>query len=282
MLEKIITFTFEETSVMKKIAAAILLSIALIGATETHAALVAGDVAIIGRTNNGSPDSFTFVPLTDMPAGTVLYFTDNGWQTAGNFRGASDTDGDGNESLTRFTATNPISAGRIIASTDSHADFVWDNSGVVGTVPGAASGAFGNLSLSNGGEQIYAFANSSMSDPMFLTASMTHLFVFDDTNGFENASDSGTGDIPPGLSIAGNTAVTISAAVAGTRSFNTAALASGTKEEWLAAIANSANWTGTTLPSGSITVVPEPSAFIIAGFGLVGLVGLVRRNRRTG
>mgnify|MGYP001794930975 FL=1 len=48
-----------------------------------------GDIAIVGYITNGSPDSFSFVPLVDLTEGTVIYFTDSGW-TDSDFR---DTEG---------------------------------------------------------------------------------------------------------------------------------------------------------------------------------------------
>ncbi|NJR43745.1 MAG: hypothetical protein HC767_14925 [Akkermansiaceae bacterium] len=84
--------------------------------TLSHAALLAGDIAIIGRTNNGvapNPDSFAFVALSTINAGEIIYFTDNGW-TGTAFRSPSATDGDGNENLLKWTAINSIAPGTII------------------------------------------------------------------------------------------------------------------------------------------------------------------------
>lgn len=71
--------------------------------TYMSTTLTPGDIAIVGYITNGNPDSFSFVPLVPLTAGTVIYFTDNGW-TGTAFRGSSATDGDGNENLIRFTA----------------------------------------------------------------------------------------------------------------------------------------------------------------------------------
>ncbi len=244
--------------------------LALLG-TSTHAALTAGDIAIIGRTNNGTPDTFAFVALTDISAGEEIYFTDNGWSAATSlFRSPSGTDGDGNEGLLKWTSTLTIPAGSIIATNTSSASYSFTTSGLV---PGAASGSFANLALSTSGDQIYAFqAPSSLP----LQNPANHLFVLDDTNSFENATTSGDGNITPGLSL-GTTAVTLNIPTAGTIKFNTGALTSGTKGEWLAAIGNSANWTsGGSLPSGSVTVVPEPASALL---GSLGILALLRRRR---
>ena len=226
-------------------------------AAGAHAqiSLTPGDVAIIGRTNNTTPDVFTFVNLVDLPAGTVIHFTDNGWITAPpGFRGVTDSDADGNENLTKVTLASNVPAGTIFTSGTNTANWAWATSGAI---PGGVSGSYQNLSLGQGGEQIYAVQAANVNDPIFTgNNTLQHLFVFDDTNGFESASDSSSGDIPPGLSIAGHTAVTVNFATGGTIAFNTGALVSGTKSDWLTAIANPANWApALNLPSGNISVV---------------------------
>ncbi|MBI2823903.1 MAG: PEP-CTERM sorting domain-containing protein [Planctomycetia bacterium] len=252
-----------------------------LAAGSARAALLAGDVAVIGWIDNGTPDSFSFVTLAPVSAGEVIYFTDNGWISSGTpgFRGAiGNADGDGNETLTKWTANNPIAAGTIIRTTDVSADFAWTTSGAV---PGGTSGAFAPLSIGDPGEQIYALQGPASLPLQNVT---TQLFVLDDTSGFEDATSSSTGNIPPGLSIAAHTAVTLAAGFDTPRSisFKTSTLASGTKSDWLTAIANSANWTSGTgvLPSGSIAVVPEPSTLAMVILGLAGLCLLKLRKRR--
>ena len=237
-------------------------------ASQSHAALTAGDIAIIGRTNNGTPDSFSFVALTSITAGEVIYFTDNGW-TGTQFRGASATDGDGNENLMKFEATTTIPIGTIIQTNTTSANYAFT---VAGLVPGGTSGSFADLSQSTGGEQIYAFQGTA-SLPLFNPTQ--HLFVLDDTNGFENATNTNNGNITPGLSL-GTTAVTVNFTTAGTIAFNTSIITSGTKAEWLTEIGKTANWSAGSLPSGSISVIPEPSAALLGAFGAL---GLLRRRR---
>ena len=88
---------------------ALVLALGTAGAAQ--AALTAGDIAIIGRTNNGTPDAFSFVALSNISAGEVIYFTDNGW-TGSAFRNTVN-DGDGNENLLKWTAGSSIAAGTI-------------------------------------------------------------------------------------------------------------------------------------------------------------------------
>jgi len=45
-----------------------------------YSQLNAGDIAFIGYITN-EDDGFTFITLTDIPAGEVIHFTDKGWDT---------------------------------------------------------------------------------------------------------------------------------------------------------------------------------------------------------
>ncbi|MDF5711033.1 MAG: CARDB domain-containing protein [Nostoc sp. S4] len=220
--------------------------------------LTPGDIAIAGYINNGSPDSFSFVNLVPIGSGTVIYFTDNGW-TGSSFRGSSATDGDGNENLIRFTANNDIPAGTVIRSIDTSANYTWTKSGQIGTT---SAGSYNDLSLGQGGDQIAAFQSTNTSNP--LNSGFTAIYQIDYTGAFENATDSGSGNVIPGLSQADNTAVITNTSPGNTASnpatyaaFNLNTLSSGTKAQWLAAINNPANWTfgsATSLPTGNITV----------------------------
>ncbi len=240
---------------------------------SAHAALNAGDIAIVGRINNGTPDAFSFIALSNIAAGETVYFTDNGW-TGSAFRGASATDGDGNENLTKWTAASAVTAGTIISSTS--AAFTTS-----GSIAGTTSGSYASLALGQGGDQIYAF-QAAASNPLFNPT--TQLYMFDDTNGFENATSSSQGNIPTNL-VGGVTAVSFNQAVGGGFSVKSSALSGSaqTKDQWLSTFANTDNWqAGTSLPTGSVlvTAVPEPKnyAMLLAGLGLMGAIAR-RRSR---
>lgn len=212
-----------------------------------------GCVALIGWVDNGSPnDIFTMVALGDLPTGTVLLFTDNGW-TGTQYRSPDAGDGDGNESLLKWSAHADIPKGTIISSTDTSADYTWTSFGLI---VDTTSGSFGPVALSQTGDQIYIIQGPA-SNPLLNVSN--HIFVLDDTGAFEPATNSNEGDVSPGLSVAGDTAVTFTRNVSGENfmGFNTGVLSSGTKTDWLDAINNEANWTfgaSGTLPSGTITV----------------------------
>ncbi|MFK0733225.1 MAG: ExeM/NucH family extracellular endonuclease, partial [Gloeotrichia echinulata HAB0833] len=218
--------------------------------------LTAGDIAIVGYINNGSPDSFSFVNLVTIGSGTVIYFTDNGW-TASGFRGVSASDADGNENLIKFTANADIPSGTVIRTSDTtSSNFTWTTSG---TIVSGVSGSYASLALASGsptatnGDQIAA-VQSTGTNP--LLSGYTAIFQIDYTGAFEDATTSNQGNLISGLSQTNNTAVLFNNA-ATYAAFNLNTLTSATKAQWLAAINNSSNWTfgsSTALPTGTITV----------------------------
>jgi hypothetical protein len=239
-----------------------LASVLLAGGTaRAQINLTAGDVALIGWVDNGSPsDQFVFVTLADLPAGTKLYFTDSGWDSVNSmFRNTiGPNNGTGNEQIVRFETSALVPAGTIVASYVNGAGYTWTTSG---PIPGATSGNHAPLVLAQTGDQIYCFQHDTGQNPLN-TPTKQHIFVLDDTGAFESATSTATGDVPPGLSAASHTALTFQQNGSGQdfMAFNTSVLASGTKFDWLAAIGDSANWTfgaTGTLPTGTITVVPN-------------------------
>jgi hypothetical protein len=240
------------------------------GAAEAQINLTAGDVAMIGSVDNGSPtDVFTLVALADLPAGTKLYLTDNGWDSVANaFRNTvGPNNGTGNEQIVQLATSALVPAGTIMTSYVAGPGYSWVTSG---PIAGATSGNYAPLVLAQTGDQIYLFQHDTGLNPLN-TPTQQHIFVLDDTGTFEPATSTATGDVPPGLSVAGDTALTFPQNASGQNfmAFNTSALASGTKAQWLAAIASSANWTfgaSGTLPTGSIVVTPNLS-FVPYCFG---------------
>lgn len=248
---------------MKKI----LVLAAMLAVAAVSDGVASATLIVSGRVNNTTTDSFTFFSLEDMQAGKVYYFTDNGW-TGTQFRGASATDGDGNENLIKFTANQSIAAGTVINSTATNAAWTWTTAG---PVPGTTTGSFAHLALGQGGDQIYAFSGPE-NNPLFNPGTIH--FVLDDTNGFENASSSSTGGRPTGVA-----GVSVNFAVpGGIRLINDGQ--SRTASDWIGYATDARNWEANSdINNGpfNIAPVPEPSALLLVG-SVLG-AGFLRRRR---
>lgn len=274
-----------------------------------HAAVTAGGIAIIGYTDNsnGSDDTFSIAALEEITIGTTLYFTDNGWNTVdGKFRGATNLDGNGGESLIKLTFTANVAAGTIMKSGFDDAGFEWDAASLP---PNANNGNFSFLNLTHDGtgDQIYAFEGTN-SLPLLNPTNHVYLLDLGDFNnlGFEDATDPNTGNLPPGLQTLNNTAVSLPDGAAGddANDFHNGSFAldmtdsdvaalnvsGGTKAQWLALIADSTNWlklnfTGTDVDAESqlsllnIAAAPEPSRALCLALG--GFALLLRRRRQS-
>lgn len=274
-------------STISRIAAATLLvAAAIVGANTamSQTSLVPGDIAIIGWVDNASPnDLLSFVTLTPIASGTQFYFTDNGW-TGTTYRGHPTVGLAGNEGVTRWTATSNVPAGTIV-STYGGTFGTWTVSGQISTPTGAAN-SFTAFNFSQTGDQVAIFQSSNGADPLGSVTS--NIYSIDDTGTYEPATNSNTGDVPPGLTL-GTDAVSFAQNTAGLNfmGFNPPALLQtngGTKGDWLAAIADSTNWTfasSGTLPSGSLNVVwtgasvttdPSSTSACIGGTASFGVV----------
>lgn len=299
-----------QNSFLGKTSLAVLMALAAgLPLSNGHAAVTAGGIAIIGYTDNssGSDDTFSIAALEEITIGTTIYFTDNGWNTVdGKFRGATNLDGNGAETLIKLTFTANVAAGTIMKSGFDDAGFEWDASSLV---PGATSGDFSFLALAGDGtgDQIYAFEGTA-SLPLLNPTNHVYLLDLGDFNnlGFEDATDPNTGNLPPGLQTLNNTAVSLPDGAAGddANDFHNGSFAldmtdsdvaalnvsGGTKAQWLALIADSTNWlklnfTGTDVDAESqlsllnIAAAPEPSRALCLALG--GFALLLRRRRQS-
>ncbi|NJS17159.1 MAG: hypothetical protein HC787_10935 [Nostocaceae cyanobacterium CSU_2_110] len=61
---------------MKKLLLVFLMILSGFQTLKSQSTLVAGDIAIIGYNADNIPDNFSFIPLKDLAAGTVINFTD--------------------------------------------------------------------------------------------------------------------------------------------------------------------------------------------------------------
>ncbi len=189
-------------------------------------ALSPGDIAITGF-NFDNPDEFSFVALTNIPNGEVIYFTDNGWLNTGSFRG-----GEGTVTWTNNTGA-AITCGTEIVIDATNATVN------IGSI--TISGAF---ALSSSGDQILAYQGTSAS-PTFIFA------INSEGTGWQtNATSANTSAIPTGLTNGTNAialAETDNAIYNCSVTFNAPSI--------LAAVCNTANWNSSnstrfTLPPG--------------------------------
>jgi hypothetical protein len=182
-----------------------------------------GDIAIIGY-NSDDTSQFAFVCLKEITAGTVIYFTDNGWVT---------------------TTTPP-------SFRSGEGKLTWDTPGgcllgQIVTINQYDLTMEGTFQLSNTGDQILVYQGSDTA-PNFIFA-----INFEGTTWQGSASSANTSARPPGLDATNSVAIAEvdNAIYNSTKSFNTTADA-------LAAIVNIKNWTGDnsvrqTMPTGSFS-----------------------------
>jgi hypothetical protein len=213
----------------------------------TTAAQQPGDIAIIGLYSD-APDKIAFVALADIPGGTSINFTDEGWKASGGFLS-------GENVLTWTAPTGGVAAGTVVSL---------DFSGI-----------------SNDGDQIIAFAGAYGSPTPLLA-------VNDEGTAWQSdALDNYTSALPAGLTN-GSTAVALneldnyaySGPTSGTKAELLAAIAD--KSQWTGSNSNFPLWptaftvtdastggTGTTptpvLASSTYTYTADGSAGVWAG-----------------
>lgn len=140
---------------------------------KSQTTLVAGDIAIIAYNADNVPDNFSFIPLKDLAAGTLINFTDFGWtsesngfQLSCNVFGTSGAVADG--AITWTAPAGGVLLGRQVtiacggtSPSASHGTEV----GLQGTVNAPTE----YMSLSPGGDHIFAF-QGTLASPTLITA----------------------------------------------------------------------------------------------------------------
>ena len=199
--------------------------------------LTPGDVIVTSLIADEN-DRHQFIPLVDLEAGTVIYFTESGWDaTAGNWR-----NGDTTEGVLKYTAPAAVAAGTVI-SFEEDAD---SNGTVILPADGSVvvdSGLGNSWGLSTGGDQITVF-QGTVASPSFIFCVTSHSLAWHDADSTSKTA------IPTGLTD-GTTAVAAGAGTGSGDEFDnihydavTNPLVGKTKAEILALVGNAANWVG--------------------------------------
>ncbi|WP_271254232.1 esterase-like activity of phytase family protein [Pseudanabaena sp. Chao 1811] len=203
--------------------------------------LGSGDVAFLSLIAD-NPDTFSFVLLKDIEAGTIINVTDNGWLSSGSFRTG--------EGVLQYVAPNAQTVGTVITYVDGAANTGWTN------ISGGT-----NFALSTSGDSLIAFQGdltgsgsaTTSTSPNILAAVTINRSTFD-----ANATNSNTTALPNGLTLGLNAVAVGQATAEFDNSRYTGATTFASVEEARIAINNPSNWTGsdtvTTNFSGSFSI----------------------------
>jgi PKD repeat protein len=242
----------------------LMLMIPLRGIAQTS--LTPGDIVITGvvATGNSTTSYFNFVTLRVLEAGTVIYFTNNGYGPSAKptqFRGVAPTNLNGTEDICKFTVNSTIPSGTWVKSYELSSKWSW-TTGV--SITGTSHEIFDRLTLKNSNtagntnnDQICAFQSTTPLDPMFNTGSnLSYIYDFDATKGFEAAASDVTGKAPGTLSAASHTAITMAGPHNNSVYFNPSLVAGiyalKTKTELLNVFSDTSNYVKSNTSANSV------------------------------
>jgi|GEM_PF-2675459 len=161
---------------MKKILLAF--SIFFLGNQLVNAQLAAGDIAFIGF-HLDTPDGFTFITLTDISAGEVIYFTDHSWSSTDNVWHANT--GDAHFSWTAPAGITPI--GTIVSVTEGAANVLTASLGTM------AIQSIGDFSLISGGDVLIAYQSTTGAQPAVANATFLAAIYMEDNYAHNTGCD---------------------------------------------------------------------------------------------
>tara|TARA_R110002049_G_scaffold87533_2_gene221912 strand:+ start:5165 stop:6217 length:1053 start_codon:yes stop_codon:yes gene_type:complete len=162
----------------------ILFTLLLLFTLKNHAQLTAGDIAFIGF-HLDDPDGFTFITLTDIPEGEVIYFTDHSWSVT--FNTWHNNPGEAHYSWTAPTGGAAIGSIVTISETAT-ADVL---AATTGTISKEAVG--GSFSLSQSGDVILAYQSSTGAKPTAANATFIAAIYADDNYAHNTDCDGSQG-----------------------------------------------------------------------------------------
>ncbi|PZU99309.1 MAG: hypothetical protein DCE90_01985 [Pseudanabaena sp.] len=178
--------------------------------------LSAGDVAFLSIIGD-NPDTFSFVLLKDIDAGTIINVTDNGWLASGGFRTG--------EGVLQYVSPSAQTVGTVINFVAGAANTGWTVSS-------------GSLALSTDGDSLTAF-QGDLTSPILLAAVTNRRDAFD-----ADATNSNTTALPTGLTVGTNAIAVGLAAAEFDNSRYTGATTFASIAEARTALNTASNWTG--------------------------------------
>jgi len=209
---------------------------------EAQTTLAAGDLAFVGYISaddgvNGSTqdDEFSFILLKDINSGTIINFTDFGWLTAGAFQTANPcgaNTGAINDGIIRWTSTSALTCGTQIRIKCKYG--LTATTGTVTGIQACNNDAAAFLSLSIGGDQIFAYQGLHTSPTLIAGISLNKAW---DASLVACFFSSNSSVLPAALASANNTAIT-----AGINAKYNCSTANNIPAVLIPAINNAANW----------------------------------------
>jgi hypothetical protein len=223
---------------------------------NSQTSLAAGDLAFVGYISvddgvNGTTqdDEFSFILTKDVTVGTVIHFTDFGWLSSGGFQTANScgaNTGAINDGIITWTATAPLSCGSQVTIQCKYT--LVASSGTVTGTQATNNTPSAYLSLSNGGDQIFAYQGTHASPGFIAGISINKPWDAALTSCFFSSNSS----VLPATLSATNT-VAISGAI--NAKYN-CTVTNALPASLLTAINNSANWV-----ADNTFFAPIPAAF---------------------
>ncbi|MCB9315720.1 MAG: HYR domain-containing protein, partial [Lewinellaceae bacterium] len=209
--------------------------------------LAAGDIAFVAFQSD-NPDQFAIVTLVPLAAGTVINFTDNGWQS-------NDNTFTTNEGVIAWT----VPGGGLLAGT-----VVTFNPGALTATSGTVANVDGGFDLSTSGDQVTAFCGSFNTSTGAITGANLAAIDFDGSVGWDtNTTSTNTSALPQGLT---NGTTANSTGEADNGKF---ACVGGTTSGTAVAVATSVNTAANWITSSSpMSPAVAPCTYTITGGGL--------------